>query len=519
MFTRLFIYAWSAALVALPALCQPANAVSLFLTVNDNVVTAQNPRGVAVWKRVVSDASRLSIRPLAHGAFDLGDGTVVDENGRVVSHGVPTGPMSSIAATGPAWDPLLPLSTTQTYFSGPVFHPSGDAWALLVNDSFSAIQSNGVSGGWQTPHTLIDAANNGEPSHDVFNPKIAVASSGVVHVIYRGLYFNSTTAEYEYQLVWFSYTPGIGWQGPLVAYSSPYFFQEMNLATDSSNNLIVIFDRETSLNRPGAWSIVYSAATATWGQAQLVSPARSIAYAQTLAQNSNGSTILLVYLNVSVPRGIYSQRYMAATQTWSSSQRLPGTMLAYFSIAGVGTHYPLTVDSSGRGTLIAPLLPSIWGFRNEGGLWRAPTRLLPFANGLEDILNFGDAAVSSNGLVLGVNTSTASGHETLYAFRFTPGQGWNVETPAQFASNFITRSRIAWFDLAGQAIATYVSLSGLESVLNTSGAWSASPDIPGTYSTFYQETATAPSGEVLLLFDGSDGGGPATGVIATWLRP
>jgi hypothetical protein len=532
---------WIVSSTVLPVFCMPPAASSVSFAVKDNTVTAWSPKGYAVWKRRVADGSQVAVRALPNGRFDLGDGTIVDDSGRVVRDAqiTPrTGVRRAGLDTGPAWDPLVTVTTTDTTeFSGPVFDPSGNAWAAVLSTDFTVVQSIGVSGAWQPPHTLIADANNNDDSHDVFNPKIAVDHSGVVHVLYRGLHFNGTNGNYD--LDWFSYAPGVGWQGPFVVDTGADFFQKIEVAVDAANNVIVIFDRETNGGN-ATWSVLYSAANHTWGQAQRISGPDTSPLVQTLAQNTDGSAIWLAYWNFARPQGVFTQPYNPSTQSWSAPQRLQGPAVANWGFilgSGISTHYPMTVDSAGRVTLLAPYyliiggahgsltFTTIWGYRNENGHDWAPTQLLPdqgpFSLKLfSDILDFGDAIVSnSSGQFLAATNLDFDGLAQLYGFHFKPGVGWSVEQAVQPTTG--TRVTVASFASNDQAVVVYddaVPTLTLESVLYTSGGWSTLSGIPGGLGSYFAEAATAPSGEVLLLFDEHDVAA-IPGVFATWLRP
>ena len=414
---------------------------------------------------------------------------------------------TATTVAGPTWDALLPLSTTpHGYFVGPVFDSAGDAWALVYDTTLRVLRSSGATGSWAAPVTLLD------PLGDAFNPQIAVDAAGNVSVVYWSGGYSQLTA--------FHYSSATGWQGPEVAYSSagPVFFGAINLATDSANNLVVVFDQMSAESRSEAWTIVYSRATGTWGAAQQLSAPGRDAFLQTVAQSKDGSTIMLAYLQDFPGEGrVYSHVWAASSRSWRPAQRLPAaTKLVDYGIAFLWSRFPLTVDASGDATLLAPLSGAIYGFRYEGGRWKRGTQLLETF--IQFMLDYGDAAVNDSGVVLGAMTNfSPEGTQTLWIFRFTPGEGWNTEMAAEISTpNNFSRCRVAWFGASGEAVATYQD-SELRSVVYTDGAWSRFPTIPGALSTASHETATAPTGEVLLLLDATDAD-PPTGIVATWLR-
>jgi hypothetical protein len=151
---------------------------------------------------------------------------------------------------------------------------------------------------------------------------------------------------------------------------------------------------------------------------------------------------------------------------------------------------------------------------------RAGTALPEF----QDILDFGGVAINGAGVVLvrnGIGT-TESG-QTINAYHYTPGKGWDVEVVATIPSGTaFHETHIAWLETSGESVATYFGASqALDSTVYTNGSWSGAPAIPGAYYGEISSLAQAPSGPVVLLEDGSLGGVNAapSGPLANWLNP
>lgn len=410
-----------------------------------------------------------------------------------------------------AWDPLVSLSDQPGFFSGPVYDAAGNAWALLYDTRLSVVRSDGGTGSWQPPRTLL------ESTAELIWPQIAVDLAGNASVVY------GWQNGFGWQVHAFHYASATGWRGPELVYSSEHGFTRISLATDASNNLVVVFNRDSSAIEPQAWSIVYSRAAGEWGPARRISPPGHTALMQTVAQNKAGSAIMLAYLlQGRARRSIVSHVFDASSLWWQAPVTLPAPAnLASYSVAFAGDRYPFTVDAAGSATLLTPVelrsYDAIYGFRYEAGSWAAGVEVLSTV-GFQDILGFGDADVNDAGEVLGVMTNIAPGEsaQKLLIFRFTPGQGWTTETAAELTTTTLYHCRVAWLGSSGQAVATYVD-STLRSVIYAGDGWSAL-DIPGAPLSLFHETATAPTGEVVLLFDGSYAS-PPTGTVATWLRP
>jgi hypothetical protein len=367
---------------------------------------------------------------------------------------------------GPAWDtPTVIASSTNQIWGKPALDASGNAWVLLLdqfNNTLSVAGSNGTSGTWGSPQFVTNIPSGA----GAVAAALAVTPAGQVHVLYllEGVQPN--------QLRDFVYTPGIGWQGPSPIDSIPYAVADATV--DSLGNVVAVL--------VSGQAIVYSAAAGTWGPAQQIIPQGLFSTSATLVRSPDHSKVLLAYLNNGgdQTKGIYSQEYVSSTQTWQAPQYVPNTQNA---VNTAGNHYSLAVDNSGNGTLLTTLASAreargckalivLDGYRYEGGKW-----------------NRG---------------------------------GWDQETVAT-ASGVESPITAAFFGFSGEAVVTYgqfldQSNIGINSEIYANGSWSIGAPIawPGGQA-YSSQMAEAPTGEVLLVFSSSTGGGLLTE--ATWLRP
>jgi hypothetical protein len=427
----------------------------------------------------------------------------------------------SVTATAQTWSPVTYIgSYAQEAPSVPSFDPAGNAWVGLGNTAtlpfaLQVIQSNGVSGSWQQPVTLL------QTSYAIYSgPEVKVDTLGTVNVIYT-LFNASANAN---QLQSFRYVPGVGWQGPVVAYSSQNYPFVVGSAIDPNNNLVVIFAEGRNEDGPyETWSIVYTSATQTWGQPQRLSTAHASTELWNVASSPDGANIMLVYASTVGPAGdIYSWKYVPSTQNWVGAA-VPGTGKPGFLISNGPTsafgHFPLAMDSSGNATLLADYVNgeegpcTVYGFRYENGKWGEGVELLPLQDAREAIDYYGALAVDSSGIAVGaVNTSLGGG--VVYAFRYTPDEGWDIETVAAVPNIIYGMTAVSFLGSSpGEAVVVYVTEYNISSSVYLNGAWSAAAPITSQLYGF--NLAQAPGGQDLLVFQ-SSANNPAG---ATWLNP
>ncbi len=502
----------AAAILALAPLCLTAHPASVRL--EGTHVVARDTAGVALWRVRPANPSRVSIRALADGGFDLGDGTVLTAQGRLRTHGDQTA-FTSSPQQEPAWGPLTTIDSSITYDppATPQFDPMNNAWVVNLDNeetTLAVIESSGVAGLWQNRQAIAGSGLELEGP-----PAMAIDPSGTVHVVCRNI------SSGQYQII-YSSNAGGAWQPPQVIYSSPYFFQNIDLATDSAGDVIVVFDRASqSTGLPQGWSIVYSSATGSWGPAQVISPPSQGFFLPSMAQSPDGSAVLLVYTG-GAGVGLYYQFFDTGSQAWQTAASLSGTSQASFSSLSVGTKYPLTLDSFGNATLIVPFYNSpdgddyeLVGLRYVNGSWANRTTLIPWGPSTRDgdILDFGSIAQNKQGDVLAVGAAFSATRQTINAYRFTAGNGWDTEDVTELSVNAPdSHLGVAWFEWSGEAVVSYFAPVGLTTVMYMGGSWSYSPAV-GEPAEISDALVTAPTGQVLLTTLSDTGY-----TQATWLR-
>jgi hypothetical protein len=432
----------------------------------------------------------------------------------------------SVTATAQTWSPVTYIGPySEEYPSAPAFDSAGNAWVGLsyFNSSNSqstlqVVQSNGASGTWQQPVTLLQLSNHLDAIWS--GPNVIVDHLGMINVLYS-LYLAGT-----YQLQSFRYVSGQGWQGPFVVYSSSNSTSVAASAVDSNNNLVVVFTLGSPSGNVGpfeTWSIVYSSATQSWGTPQEISAANASTGLWSLASDPSGDNIMLVYSSKIGPaEDIYSWKYVPATQSWVGAA-VPGTSKPQFftsnGVTGSG-HFPLTVDSSGNATLLADYVAggtegqsTVYGFRYENGQWGKGVELLPVQHASGAIDYLGASAVDSSGIAVGAMLSSREGG-VVYAFRYTPEQGWDTETAA--VNPYPPgggRVGVAFLgSTPGEAVVVYPTETNLTSAVYLNGVWSATAAITNTIP-FWFPFVQAPTGQDLLVFQSANPPG------ATWLNP
>jgi hypothetical protein len=411
-----------------------------------------------------------------------------------------------------AWDPLTTLNADiNSTYAGPVIDSLGNAW-VVINDSvnLSVVGSKGTSGAWGAPFLLGPWIADGG-----FAATLAVDQFGGVYVVYNGTQSLSGTQP----LMWAKYTPASGWQGPWLAYSNPNGFTEVIAAIDSVGRLVVVFP---AAGQFGVSSIVYDPATSSWGAVQVVAPATGgYPIIPSMAGNSSGTRLALVYL---ARRGLEYSFFNSSSAKWDTPALVPNSATVTFSgYTGIGSSYPIAVDSAGNVTVVAALQLgyrrfSIGGFRYEGSTWQL-TQLEPSERVLASVDGFASIAQSPSGAVL-VATPYSNGSQLwIAALRYTPGVGWDAEKAALVADNALaSRCSVAWFNSSEAVVAYENGSEGELAAIYSNGTWSPGPAIPGGYATLYPRMANAPNGDVLLVMD-SIGVQEIFGTIATWLRP
>jgi hypothetical protein len=399
--------------------------------------------------------------------------------------------------------------------AGPIFDSLGNAW-VVISDSTNlvAIESNGVSGTWQTPH-IIGPALQG--STDTVG--LAVDQAGGFYVTYSpGL-----TGGNSYPLMWTKYTPAGGWQAAAQIYDSPVFFTETFAEIDSAGRLVVVFNPGYGIS-----SIATNPSQSAWGAVQTISPSTDLPILPSVAANQSGTQLALVYLlqeNI-IQKGLRFTFFNSTTGEWNASKPVPNSSNVTFTGYSTEDAYPIAVDDSGNITLAAELFVgwsdqgiskpsrqySVGGFRYENGTWSMQELIAP-SYSIPNLDNAGSIALNANGAVL-ISAPLSNGGEgvNITVFRYMPGTGWDTEIAASYDTSGASRCKVAWFE-GTEAVVVYNAAGPLLAALYANGVWGSGPTIPGNFMNIdFPALAGAPTGEDLL-------GVPLNGVYVTFLRP
>lgn len=444
------------------------------------------------------------------------DGTIIarDRNGKVLWQQLnnDAGPGSASAATSPmvaataTWEPYTTLAAAPgSTVAGPVFDATGNGWVVVGdNVNLSAIQWDHATGTWLPPHVLGPA-----PLGNTDSVGLAIDKTGTLYITYCA---DPATGQDPIPVMWAKYSPSAGWQEPAAVYLSSNSVYTTQPSIDSMGRLVLVFNGHIVFSR------VYDPATSSWGDVQTVVPTSSNALEATVAANSSGTRLALIYLQGSQMQYSF---FDSAAGKWNPPATVPDSQFS--TIVGGGSapnYFPVAVDEAGNVTFAAAtnirLLYGATGFRYEGGKWTA-TKLVPTSRRKTVVDVFGTIAINALGEVLiAAPANNGAAGSKITVFRYTPGKNWTVETAATYPSSRAGRCKIAWFQ-SDQAVVAYVGADdtdGLQNALYSNGKWGPGPHLPGTVVSFLPGIGTDPTGDVLLtLSETSDG------AISTWLRP
>jgi hypothetical protein len=421
----------------------------------------------------------------------------------VVSYAVLAASLS-LTANAQTWTPYATLDTFgMSTFAGPVIDSLGNAWVLIDDGAYlSVVESNGTSGTWQTPYVLGPAIGS------AFSAALTVDQSGGVYAVYNDAQSDTP----PYPLTWAKYTPATGWSAPAVAYNSPIAFSEVMPAIDSAGHLVVVFNVNAGIS-----SIVYDFATESWGRVQTIVPAQANPILPSMAGNTNGTLLALVYLGL---RGLEYSFFDSSTAKWGATAVIPDSSRVTFTSASLDSYFPISVDPFGNVTAVTALTVglekfSVAGFHYDGSAWQM-TQLGPTSSIRTNLENFGSIAQSPSGAVLAAAPFSTGSQYSILAFRYTPGVGWDTETAGTQSTSIATECRIAWYQGDG-AVVAYDNNDVEDVSIYINGAWSGGQPVADNYATPFPGMATAPNGDVVFVMTSAFTG--SFGVVATWLEP
>lgn len=485
-------------------------------------LTAVSADGSVIWKVCLEDSAVPAWPHGVDGTIVLDNGVAIDQFGRVCARRHDLGEGGDTwgghgRGSCPYWSALAQItppsgSGESNSHQVPFFDSQGNAWVinthLLSGDYELQIRrSNGHDGTWGPLETISDTTNY------VSGPEGAIDLDDNIAIVFRDI-------SGGYKLYAMRYEPGLGWAGPDLVYSTPTFFQAIEIGADYEGNVAAIFDPAGAV-----WSAIYDASSGTWGSGHQVSPAGYDTMLPTVVGNPAGGGLYLVYRVTSGgPLGLYAHRFDTSAKAWGAAELLPGTSTVSFSGAGPASRYPATVDPFGEATVFwqSGSPHGVYASRTEAGLWQPAHELLAPGPHGADMENFAHAESSEFGDAFGTITRYESGSVHFYAFRYRAGSGWDEpENPYTYPFNITTRSRIAPYRGAHSVATLFAPQGGvpqLTSLLYDRSVWSSELlDVPEDWPAFMQEIK-ADQGEPLLVFEAEELIGDNFGIWATWLR-
>jgi hypothetical protein len=495
---------------------------AIVTTVVDGALVTSQPDGSVIWKVRLSGSSVCSWGRDSNGDVILDNGTAIDAFGRIIArwHDADDGDGRRDGSLGrgscPYWSALVeiapaPQSGQSNQHNAPLFNSHGNAWVILVykdgSDYFLRVRrSNGHDGTWGPTETISDSTNY------VSGPEGAIDPDDNITIVFRDI-------SGGYKLYAMRYEPGAGWAGPELVYTTGSFFQAIEAGCDHHGNVATVFDPQDSV-----WSVIYDAASGTWGTAHRVSPSGYSTILPTVVQNRFGDGLYLIYMvEAGGPVGLYAHRFDSANKTWGPAEFLPGSESVRWSSVGPASRFPATVDRFGEATMFWQSTAScVCASRTQAGVWQPAHEVLPPGPLSTDLVNFAHAAASEFGDAFGVITNYESGPNRLYAFRYRAGVGWDPpDNPYTSHMSISTRVRVSFY-FGANAVATLYGLVGgddqLISLLYDGLNWDTELlDIPEQWPAFFQEVE-ADRGESLLVMEAEELFEPNYGIWATWLR-
>lgn len=419
-----------------------------------------------------------------------------------------------------SWDDLSPL-TPPPGFTGsdahqpPLFDSRGCAWVVNTRMDGSVYEirvrrSVGSTGAWSAWQTIVQ--------QEMFaaNAEATLDRADRMTVVYRDI------TQGVYRLYAVRSTPDGVWQNPAPIHTSNEFFQAVRVGSDAVGNVAVAFDPRSP--SPRIWTKVFDAASQAWQPAQPVSPPDSEALLPAIVRNASGSAMYLVYLLRGNDPGIRAHRWIPETRSWGPAEFAPGTQFAGYQVAVPGSRIPAIVDPAGNLTLLwenaaAPF--TVFASARLNGVWQAPAPQLPAAGDSADLENFAGLSAASDGRVLAAVSRVENGLNRLYALRYSPASGWQVDNPYNSTVPLTTRVRTAPLGPSGGLITALGQGPGgpeLISLVFDGEHWVMPPlDIPGSQEAFFHDLARV-GNVVLLVFEG-EFASVNLGISATWLRP
>ena len=243
------------------------------------------------------------------------------------------------------------------------------------------------------------------------------------------------------------------------------------LAFDAAGNAVVVWTQYEN-NRNDIWSARYVAATQTWSTPQRVSSANaaSDAYVPDVAVDAAGNAIVVWHQGDGRVNhfDVWSARYVAAADAWSApalvSDGVNSAFTPHVAVNAAGQGAAGWAQEQGDGTTVSNGPQDVWGrtLNTGSGSWGARARLNVVAGNVDAV--YGQVAVAidaqGNGFVLWVQSANPLPF-VIHAARLDASSGWQAS--AVITNNVLDNCygpQLA-FDAQGNAVAVWQQQTGV----------------------------------------------------------
>jgi hypothetical protein len=322
-----------------------------------------------------------------------------------------------------------------------------------------------TSQGWSLPDVVST-----DPVGSAGAPKIAVAADGKAMVVWtqsQGLNTNSR--------VWANrYLPGLGWQGAQLMGNSTGAgaAQFPTLALSSNEQAIAVWEQTQSLAGGNTRVDLYTNRFdgKQWGTAELLeadNQGRAVRPDLVIDAQGNAHAAWLQATDNTVT-GVFQikSRRFSPTEGWGSVERVD-------ALSGSTNEPSLSLDAQGNAMLVwtqaeenafPPTRRVLFASRSSAApAWSAPTSLV---SGTATFMGSAQVRMNALGQAVAVweqkDSATPSGNSetSLYASRFTPGQGWANAEPIEANTVGTASNPQLAIDAQGNALALWRQFSG-----------------------------------------------------------
>lgn len=279
------------------------------------------------------------------------------------------------------------------------------------------------------------------------------------------------------------------------------------ITLDADGNAIAVWDQSDG-TRSNIWANHFSAAGNTWGTAQLIEAESGNARAPQVALDANGNAIAVWAQSDGTRNNIWANRFSAASGTWETAQVIetePGN-------AGAPQ---VALDASGNAIAVWEQFDAgrsdIWAnrFNAANGTW-GTAQLIETGN--TGPAMFPQIALDASGNAIAVWEQFTGTSADIWANRFSAATGtWGTAQLIETEPGNASEPQIA-FDASGNAIAVWTQFDTTATAMSSiwalrfsaaSGTW-GTPLLLGTDADGPQ-IAIDPSGNAIAIWSQLDG--------------